>query len=96
MYLMWLPILTAKSWTIRVIGWATTLYLTIEPMIKRAWGIVCEASPKLAKYAEKVPYIGKHLAWGLNLLPKLDLLFLLEKTLSLIKKTDGKNEKKSN
>ena len=96
MYLMWLPILTAKSWTSRVIGWVTTLYLFIEPMIKRAWDIVCDVSPKLATYAEKVPCIGKHLAWGLNLPPRLDLLFLLEKALSLIKKKDGKNQKKTN
>ena len=94
MYLMWLPILTAKSWTLRVIGWATTLYLFVEPMIKTVWGIVCDVSPKLANYAEKVPCIGKHLAWGLNLPPRLDPIFLLEKTLSLIKKTDVKNQKK--
>ena len=37
MYFIWLPILTAKSMSLRVIGWLTTFYLFVEPWIKKGW-----------------------------------------------------------
>ena len=92
MYFMWLPLLIAKSWTMRVIGLVMTLYSFVEPMIKKVWNLICIVSPMLATCAEKVPCVGKYLAWGLNLPPRLDIFFLLEKALSVIKSEN--NEKK--
>ena len=61
-YLMWLPLLTAKSMAVRVIGWLTSIYLFFEPVIKKVWGLICHISPKVAVYAEKLPCIGEKLA----------------------------------
>ena len=94
MHLMWLIILTAKSWTIRFIGWIKIIYVYLEPTIKKVWSWICDVSPKIAVYAEKIPYIGNYIAWFLSQLPQLDQFYFLEKAFCIIKRsTDDQRAK---
>ena len=69
-----------------MMSWTVRIFKVVAPYLVSAWAFTCDKSTKAAPYAEKVPLIGKYLAWILNLPPRLNLLNLLELILSLIKK----------
>ena len=88
LFFMWLPL----SIPIRVLkaqaNFCFWVMKVIMPYLAYAWGLICDVSPKAAVYAKGVPYIGSHLAWVLNLPPRLNLKEFLYLILSFFKKRD--------
>ena len=86
LFLMWLPVMIPKSLMVRAAKFIARICAAVAPYIARAWAFICDISPRAAERAERVPYIGQHLAWILNLPPRLKWSTFIELILGLCKK----------